>query len=163
MAYFYAKAKCKNTYCTSYRFEATEPIDKPFKDTEVEVKCNKQTRHNKAEIHQRFFKGRRREKLMEESELEAPTVITALKIQEVPERILKAGNRDDDPSLAIVQKISSEREKRKDLDPHPNIHLEKLEKLHRESLKWNVKIVSGYIQETFSALLFTEKQIRYLL
>ena len=100
---------------------------------------------------------------MEESELEAPTVITALKIQEVPERILKAGNRDDDPSLAIVQKISSEREKRKDLDPHPNIHLEKLEKLHRESLKWNVKIVSGYIQETFSALLFTEKQIRYLL
>ena len=163
VAYFYAKAKCKNTYCTSYRFEVTEPIDKPFKDTEVKVKCNKQIRHNKNEIHRRFFKGRRRDKLMEESELEAPSVITALKIQEVPERILKAGNRDDAPSLAIVQKISSEREKRKDLDPHPKIHLEKLAKLYRESPKWNGKIVSGYIQESFGTILFTEKQIRYLL
>ena len=149
--------------CTDFKFEAHEKIAIPFKDIKIKVFRKKLIQRQGTEIHCRFARGSKREGYSKDLLINKPSVVRTMKIQEVPLTILESGNRDDAPSLPILQEISSQYETQQDLSRHPLVHLERLARKYREDPKWKESPVSGYVQERVSIIAFTEKQILYLL
>lgn len=160
--YFYVVASCKNSLCTSYRFETDHKICKPFCDITMKVYRTKVIEHDPSKIYRRYFKHKRWAELQNQFKEQDPCVVRTKMIQKVVPDVLKAGNRDDAPSLNIFQKISSDMKGADDLDPHPLVHTDKLAALFRSKEEWSGLYISGYIQNDLAVKWFSENQILFL-
>lgn len=118
--------------------------------------------HNPDEINRRFFKSDRRKELAQLLEKSAPCVVRTNKLSKVSVDVLAEGNGDDAPSLPILQEISSENNCQFDLDGNPRINLELLNHVFRTDPELQGKFITGYIQDRFSVISFTKKQILYV-
>lgn len=163
--YFYAKANCKHSKCTSFKFIVKTEIIEPFEDKIVHVTTADPLCHIPNEIHRRFVKGSRRADIARKLEGKKPSIVKLDLLGSVPENVLKSGNRNDALSLMILQKISSENNTRDDLDKDVVMFLLKLKEKFIKA--WPDRITEGYIQsisvDPFYVILFTGQQIDYLL
>lgn len=164
---FKGKAHCKMQGCCQYEFTIYEPIVKT-KNSTVHVYQIGSYNHSANEIHRRFYSGERRDKLREKLSQTHACILTGEMISNVPEDILQSGNRNNAPSMMILNKIASEGRTSFDLDESFHLFLTKLRKEFLSDDKWDGKIVKGFIQgytvyPSFSVTLFSERQIRLII
>ncbi|XP_066585532.1 metacaspase-2-like [Prorops nasuta] len=162
---FTAKAICKSSLCNvEFEFTTLQPINENNNVT-ILTFTSKEVDHKIGEDHRRFICGEKRKKIREELKGKDPSTYILEKLIKVPDDVLKHGNLNNTPSLQLIQKISSEINRRYDLDRDEIIALIEL----KEKLipQWKGLRIAGYIQEIslcpIRIILFSECVIKYLI
>lgn len=163
---FSATPRCKNSYCTRFKF-SYKGNPRSAEMGEMKIYHQRPIAHNKNEKHRRFCNGEDRDNLKDMARGKS-----GLKCQEeicaaADKAKVENGNLNKIPSLDVIHKAQSEDRRKFYTVEETNVkRIYRLIENYNETWKGE-KVQHGFIQEfkllNFGVQLFTEQQLKVLL